>query len=146
MAETQTIIIGSQKHEVVLKPINLIFSSCHASMGPDYQYPGRVVLDNTVTVYHAERVQKLHADFEQYWRLFFRATSPVVDVKYPITADEIRKMGMGARHLMGLIDMQLKFMDLKKPTVWRHPESYMHPGWAVGLGDLIIQLQLRGQS
>jgi hypothetical protein len=43
-------------------------------------------------------------------------------------------------HLMGLIDLSLKFIDMKIPIVWKAPESYLHPGWQVALADLAIHL------
>jgi predicted ATPase len=53
-------------------------------------------------------------------------------------------MGSGAIHLMGLIDLSLKFGDMGVQTVWVYPETFLHPGWQVALGDLLIYFMNRG--
>ena len=147
---TQQIIIGDQTHEIETLPVTVLFSNAHASMGPDYKYPGRYVLDAFTTRLQAEyldeNADKLHPEFEKFWRLFFEATTPRGTPTWPLTADVIKTIGTGGRHLIGLIDMLLKLDDLKIPTVVRHPESFMHPGWAVALGDLFIHLSKRGEA
>lgn len=145
MAETQIIQIGDQSLSIEVSPVTLIFQSAHSAMGPDIRYtePKRVVLDMEATLHHARRVKNLHREFEAAWRLFMENTTPHREVDYPVTPDRIREMGSGSLHLMGLIDMSLKFSDMGVPVVWKHPESCMHPGWQVALGDLVMWLSRR---
>ncbi len=133
---TQTLVIGDEKHEVEVRPVNLIFQGAESAVLPPIQYPGCMVLDPMVTVYHAERVQKLDPQFRTVWD-FFQSN---VEHKSSIdpTPDNIRKGNMGGIHLMGLIDLTLKLTKMGKNVVWKCPETYLHPGWAVGLGDLAI--------
>jgi len=139
---TETIKVGNQVLEIETRPITMVFQPAASTLGPRIEYPRRVRLDPEVTSYHAQRVQKLHTRFEECWRLFMANTTPPTPVG-EVTAEAIRKGGgMGAIHLMGLIDMSLKFADMKVPVVWVFPESFLHPGWQVGLGDLLIHLTL----
>ena len=133
----ETIKVGKQDHQIEVKPLTVICPSAEASC-VKIEYPGRVPLDAEITTYHAQRVKKLHTEFEKVWRFFMENTSKPTPVDYEVTADRIRQMGAGAIHLMGLIDMSLKFRDLKIPMVWVHPETFLHPSWAVALGDLAI--------
>jgi len=145
---TQTIQIGNQSHKIVVKPTTLIFSSPQASMGQNYKYPGCYVIDTDETRLQAEylddHLDKLHSEFETYWRIFFHRTNPRQEPEWPITKQHIKDAGTGGRHLIGLIDLLLKLQDVKLRIVVRHPESYMHPGWQIGLGNLFIQLSRRG--
>lgn len=139
----EEIKVGEETHTIEVRPLTLIIPSARMAMGPPIQYPKRLPLDAKGTVYHARKVQKLHAEFEQVWRLFHSSTTPAGEVG-EVSADAIRKMGPGAVHLMGLIDMTLKLQDQKVPLVWVYPESFLHPGWQVGLGDLAIFFARRG--
>ena len=152
MAEdTQTIIVGKDKHEIEVKPITMIFVSPNIAMGPDIEYPGRIVLTMRDTLLQADRLSDkgVHREFEKYWRIFMENTSgchPKPPLDYEIKPSVIRTMGTGAKHLMGLIDLALKMQDLKVGVVFRHPESSLHPGWQVALGDLFIHLARRGEE
>ena len=42
------------------------------------------------------------------------------------------------RHVLGLLDLSLKFIDMKIPFGWRYPETYLHPGTVVELSDIMI--------
>ena len=137
---TQQIVIGKQTLEIETKPITMIFSSAHSAAGPRKQYPGCVEIDTDQTRWHGDRVVKLHPKFDEVWRIFFRSTTPpTADEKVPKYDMEARKGASNAFiHLIGLIDFTLKMCDLKLKYVWIFPESFMHPGWQVALGDLAI--------
>ncbi len=128
---SQQLQIGDQTVTIETRPLNLIVQSPQSAMGPDIRYPGCVVLDSQATLHYAERVKVLDPEFWTVWRLFLAHTSPP-------TPDDIRRRGTGVRHVMGLIDMSLKLMRKGHNVVWRHPESHLHPGWAVALGDVAI--------
>lgn len=135
---TETVKVGEQVMNLETRPITLIAPSAAMASGPKIEYPDRFSISPEVTLYHAERVQKLDPDFEKVWRLFHKSVGSAKIDKMP-TADEIRKMGTGSTHLMGLIDLTLKIAVRKKvPVVWIYPESFMHPAWQVGLADLAI--------
>lgn len=133
---TQTLEIGDEKHEIEVRPVNLIVQGAESAVLPPIKYPGCVVLDPEATVYHAQRVQKLDPQFRKVWDFFQAGVEHKSSVEP--TPDNIRKGNLGGVHLMGLIDMTLKLMKLGKNVVWKYPETYLHPGWAVGLGDLAI--------
>lgn len=133
----ETIKIVQQTHEIEVKPITLICPSASAS-ALKIEYPNRFALSSDVTTFHAQKVQKLHIEFEKVWRFFMANTSKPTPVDYDVTSDRIRQMGSGAIHLMGLIDLTLKLWDKKVPMVWVHPETFLHPAWQVALGDLAI--------
>ena len=139
MADQQAITVnGEPAGTIELRPVTLVVPAadmaCHR-----IGYPGCVQLTTEVTVYHAERVRRLHGRFAEFWLAFMRNTSPATPVDYEVTADRIRQMGTGAVHLMGLIDMTLKLTDKAARVVWVYPESFLHPGWQVALGDLAIK-------
>src|SRR5689334_10132586 len=125
-------MIGGQRHEIEVRPITLVVQSAESAVGPPIEYPGCMVLDPEATTYHGKRVQKVHAEFGVAWR-HFMASCQNQPSNFPVTPDEIRKGGSGGIHLMGLIDLSLKFQDMKVSVVWRHPESFLHPAWQVGL-------------
>jgi hypothetical protein len=140
------LVTDGQAAEIEVRPVTMIFQGAvAAAMKPPIEYPGAIRLTPEYTVYHAERVQKLDPDFWMAWRVFCDNTSPATPVEVK-SADDIRKCGTAAVHLMGLIDTTLKFHRLGKRVVWVYPESCMHPGWQVGLGDLAIWFGLRGES
>lgn len=135
---TEEVKIGEQTYQIEVRPITIVVPSAQMAMGPRIEYPKRVELDMQATTYHAERVQKLHIDFYEAWHVFMSNANPAGPDLGPISPDELRKMGSGVLHLMGLIDMTLKFSDMGVSVVWKYPESCMHPGWQVALGDLAL--------
>ena len=143
MVYSELIKIGGKEHEIEVKPITLIVPSANMAM-EKIEYPKRIELDVEVTTYHAQRVKKLHPEFDMVWRLFHSKTSnPTIIGPDPVDSDNIRKMGSGAVHLMGLIDLTLKLTDKNVPIAWKFPESFLHPGWQVALADLAIWFSKR---
>jgi len=134
----ESIKIGKETLEIETEKITVIVPSENFASGPRIEYPNRIRIDTDATIFHAKAVTKLHKDFTDVWKRFMLNTSKKEEVKYDITADNIRTLGMGSIHLMGLIDLSLKFRDLGIPFVWVYPESFLHPGWQVALTDLAI--------
>jgi hypothetical protein len=144
MSEKETIIIDNKDvHQVEIKPITVLCPSAEMA-GHKIAYPNRMPIGTEDTTYHASKVQKLHCEFEAVWRFFMSKISQPKEIDYQITADNIRTMGSGALHLMGLIDLSLKLQDQKIPMVWVYPETFLHPGWQVALADLGIFFVNRG--
>lgn len=141
----ETIQIGKDVLGIEIKPITVICTSAEVSAGPRIEYPNRIRIDTDATIFHAKAVTKLHKDFVDVWKRFMLNTSNKEEVKYDITADNIRTFGMGSIHLMGLIDLSLKFRDLGIPFVWVHPESLLHPAWQVALADFAIYLSISNE-
>jgi len=136
----ESITVATQKIDIEIKPITLLVPSHEFSAGPRIDYPSRLKIDTDATVHHARNVKKLHKKFIETWKTFMLNTSCKEYVKYEITADNIRTFGMGSIHLMGLIDLSLKFKDINIPFVWVYPESFLHPSWHGALVDLAISL------
>lgn len=144
----ETIIVnpGNQKHEIDARKLTLIMPSANMA-GSNIEYPNRFSISASDTIYHADRVQKLHEEFYDYWQYFQRNVSDKarMELTKP-TPDEFRRMGQGAKHVMGLIDMTLKIMDKGVPLVWKYPETFLHPAWAVSLGDLSLAFSERANG
>jgi hypothetical protein len=102
-------------------------------------YPaGCVVLDIEYCIYHVDRVIKFHDKLPD---LVERVTGS--EFEY---ADRKRRSSwsLGMRHLVGCLDMTLKFLDAGVSQIaWRFPESGLHPKWQVELADVAIELSKR---
>ena len=144
----QTVVVRPEntEHEVEVKPLTLIVPSADMA-GSNMEYPGRFPISPQDTIYHADRVQKLHDEFYTYWHIFHDNCGPdhPPDHSKP-TPDEFRQGGMGKKHMMGLIDLLLKLQDKGVAVVLKYPETYLHPAWAVGLGDLLLSLKDRANG
>ena len=135
---SNTIKVGEQELEIEPAPITLVFPSTTMQLAPPIRNPKRFTITPENTVYHARRVHKLHPNFEVGWRLFMSMATPAMPVDYSVDPETIRGMYIGAIHLMGLIDLVLKATDKHLHVAVKFPETYLHPGWAVALGDLFI--------
>jgi hypothetical protein len=140
--DTQTLEIAQTNHEIEVRLVNLIFKNANSAVEAPIKYTGCMELDPQASLYHGERVKKLHPQFLEAWNVFMSEVS--VKSNIDPTPDNIRQGDMGGVHLMGLIDLTLKLQDVSnKRIVWKYPESFLHPGWQVGLGDLIIWFAMR---
>lgn len=113
------------------------------------RYPGRVPITIEMTVYHAERVKKLHAETEalvdralEEWQL--QAMRRWITWKDKRNAGHIASLGTGVLHVIGLIDLVLKLQDQNVPIVLVHPESGLHPSIVLKLTDVLLYLAERG--
>ena len=56
--------------------------------------------------------------------------------------EELRRGGVGFKHLAGLINLTLKaVIDQKVIPHWRYPEAHLHPSVQAALADVMIDLQ-----
>jgi len=132
MSEKETIILGGQLHEIEVRPITLI---CKSPTIPfDVQTPERVMIDSFRTVAYTKEVLRLHPRTEKLFKLVFP--------NYPkeVTPDNIRAEGTGMQHVLGLIDLSLRYLDEGIKFGWRYPESYLHPAAQAPLADVLIAL------
>jgi len=132
MSEKETIILGGQAHEIEVRPITLI---CKAPNVPfDVQTPGRVMIDTFMTVKHTQEVIRLHPRTEKLFRLVFP------DYRQDVTPDNIRREGTGMQHVLGLVDLSLRYLDENIRFGWRYPEAHLHPAAQAPLADVLIAL------
>ena len=124
-----------EEHEISVAPLTMVCPGPYMAASK-IEYPGRMEIDSVSTIYHAERVKKLHPCFNEAWKLFFKNRD--VPTTEP---DEIRKMGTGLMHLMGLIDLCLKMTQMGVPIVMKYPETFLHPALQAPIGDFVIYLE-----
>ncbi len=135
---TEKIKIADDEHEIEVKPITMIFHN--GDLPAEIEYPERFAITPEMTIYHADRVQKLHEEFPTFWREVHVQRRLDKEPQCGPIPDEIRKLGMGHRHLMGLFDLSLKLTDQGVPLVWKYPETYLHPSFQAALADVVILL------
>lgn len=132
----ETIVVNDWPHTIEVRPITLI---CHdGSM--NIKYPNRMTISCEDTSYHMDRVQKLHEDFEFYWKCMSDdyTKGHRANAFCEADPDVIRNQGSGFKHLGGLLDLSLKFIQMGVPFGWIHPESHLHPSLQVELAELLI--------
>lgn len=131
----ETVVVNGQ--EVAAKAVTIV---CHN--GPeDASIPGHVPVDAEVALYHAERVRVLH----DLTRPFFAIVFPGAPRELFDVATRHRQ-GSGYRHLLGRIDLTLKFIDTGVRFYWKYPESYLHPSAQCDLADLVLALSRYQQT
>lgn len=109
----------------------------HLIYGPDIggaEYENRFVVDSDVAKlqheYLCEHPATIHSRVSGYFFQIFGRMMPPVEL---ITAP-------GERNIIGSLDTILKLREQSIPCVWRFPETYLHPRYAVNLGDIVIDL------
>lgn len=117
------------------KPINLLFHEGTQVIENDRE--DVVDIDSTSTLLIANDVthdqwRKLkHSEaFMHKFRLVFG------DLGLP--DHPLQQHGSGVRHVVGLILLTDTAIKLGLNPFWRLPESYLHPKFQLGLGDLLI--------
>jgi len=126
---SDTVVINGQA--VATGPVTIV---CHN--GPeDVSIPGHVGIDAEVALYHAERVRVLH----DLTRPFFAIVFPDAP-KSLFNVTTRGQHGTGYRHLLGRVDMTLKFIDAGCAFFWRYPEAFLHPSAQRDLADLVLAL------
>lgn len=129
-------ILGDDIEVGKIKPITLLYGSKLSNYNNKYSdcFP----VDIETTTYHAERVENLHKEFDKYFKIVF----PDID----LNQEEIKSMGLGLKHIIGLVDMLLKLQDMGVPVVLKYPESSLHPKAQLQLADLFIALLGRSEK
>lgn len=131
----EIIVVDGQKHTIALAPLTIVAPAATVSK---ISYPERQMIDFEMTMYHAQRVQNLHHLFTLFWNAMGEATNTEMP---KITPALIKMQGTGFTHLVGLIDLSLKFIDMKVVFGWKYPETCLHAGMQGGLADLLILIQ-----
>lgn len=98
------------------------------------EYPGRIVIDTEVALYHADRVCALDA----------RTLGQAAQVLGTKTSCDIwfgkwRGLARGPRALIGRIDLHLKLTSLGAACAHVGPEDGLHPRACCELGDLFVK-------
>lgn len=124
----ETVFFDDTKHELELAPINLVFNT---TTGDSY-YPNRLMIDITMTIDHFNRM----TDINPYTAAFFKLVVP--DFPHPITMDVMKRTALGFRHLIGLFDLSLNTLLIKKPFGWKYPETGLHPKYQLNLAEALI--------
>jgi len=126
-----------------LKSINLF---CHdGSQDCRFTDSGveRIAVDLEMSVYHIDRCIKLHPLTQEMFRIVFPDVnddplSLFFDTDAGLKWRSV--MGTGYKHVMGRIDVSLKFMMNDTPFYWKYPEAGLHPKSQCNLGDLSIRM------
>lgn len=124
----ETVFFDGDEHELERAPINLVFNTTH---GESF-YPDRFMIDPTATIEHFNSMKEINP----YTAAFFKLVVP--DFDKPITIAVMQQAALGFRHVVGLFDLSLNMLLLKKPFGWKHPEAYIHPKYQGNLVDALI--------
>jgi hypothetical protein len=129
---SERILLDGEEQTIRVRPITLIVKSPNTPF--DVQAPERLMIDARMTLAHAAQVVTLHPKTEGLFRTVF----PKYD--RDVTPDEIRREGVGMRHVLGLIDLTLACVVEGRKCGWRYPESFLDPAAQLGLADVLVAL------
>ena len=142
------ITVGEDKvgENIPARPINLIFKD-HSH--PVYAEATKFLkLRPEHCIYHAERVTNLHHRTPELVELVVQDEEG--GATWTILESQFRNREacpFEVKHLIGRIDMTLKFLDLGiRKFHWVHPEAGLHPRWQLGLADLLIKLKTESEE
>jgi hypothetical protein len=124
----ETVFFDGTEHQIEPAPITMIFNTTH---GESF-YPDRMMIDPTMTLEHFNGMTEINP----YTEAFFKLVVP--DFDKPVTIEAMKRAAMGFRHLIGLFDLSLHLLLLKKAFGWKYPEAYIHPKYQANLGDALI--------
>jgi hypothetical protein len=117
------------------KPINLLF------------HEGTQVIENdredTVTIDSIQTLVMADAVSDTHWRelkanMAFMHKFRMVFGDLGLADHPLQQHSSGVRHVVGLILLTDTAIGLGMNPFWRLPESYLHPKFQLGLGDLIV--------
>jgi hypothetical protein len=116
-------------------PINLLFHD-----GIDEIENDR---DDTVTIDPMQTLVVTDAVSADRWRelkhnLAFMHKFRMVFGDLGLADHPLQQHGKGVRHVVGLILLTDAAIGVGLNPFWRLPESYLHPKYQLGLGDLIV--------
>lgn len=120
---TERILANGEAHDIEARKITLV---CHGS-GVDCEFPERMTINPNDSVYHAERVKKIHENTPHWLDVIFNSDVPP-------------KSSLAYRHALGLVDLSLKYADMGVQFGWKYPETYLHPACQVHLADFAVYL------
>lgn len=133
----EEIELGGQTHKIEVKPITLIFKS--AEIIEDVKYKDRFPIGLAESIYHIERVKKLHEKTLYFLIKAMPFTKELQNLPWDEVSAKINQMGTGVKHLAGRLDLTLKLID-KVPIAWVYPEAALHPSVQTELADILIEL------
>ena len=112
-------------------------------------YKDRLPICWETTIYHAERVKKLHPETKDLVnKALFSWTRNNQSRSWHwerlFEENRLGQTGNGVCHVVGLIDLVLKMQDMQVPIVLIHPESGLAPSIVLDLTDVLLELAVRG--
>jgi hypothetical protein len=117
------------------KPINLLFHDGTDEIENDRD--DAVTIDPVQTLVMADAVN--HEDWRKLkHNLAFMHKFRMVFGDLGLPDHPLQQHGSGVRHVVGLILMTDTAISLGLVPFWKLPESYLHPKFQLGLGDLLI--------
>ena len=119
----ETVLVDGQEHKIEVRPITVVAHPSEVSV----EFKDRMTLGPQETVYHGENVKKIHVESPHWIDVIFNSKVPP-------------KNTIEYKHVLGLVDLSLKFKDMGVPFGWKYPESYLHPACQVHLADFAIHL------
>jgi hypothetical protein len=116
-------------------PINLLFHD-----GIDEIENDR---DDTVTIDPMQTLAMAHSVIDSHWdelkrNLAFMHKFRMVYGDLGLPDHPLHLHGNGVKHVVGLILLTDAALNLGLNPLWKFPESYLHPKFQLGLGDLIV--------
>jgi hypothetical protein len=161
---TETIEIAGQEHQIEVKPITIICQN--GDMRIKYKRLELTDIDTlyhieNVKLLHPKALEFYHIVFPEFLTGFtqeemvqfsFQQTEHGNGIKITYFQNQHKELGWrelslhdwvqtegsGSRHVLGLVDMTLKLIDMNVPVVWIHPESHLHPSAQANLADLAL--------
>lgn len=121
----EKLLVGQSIHEVEVRPITIIVKS--SELAGEIHSLERVEITPEISVYHGERVKILHPKTLKLAKLV-------------LNKEQLEQPSPMRSHVIGLIDLTLKFQSLGAGVMWKHPETYLHPKAQLSLADVLIAL------
>lgn len=99
--------------------------------------------DDTVTIDPTQTLVMADAVSDTHWRelkhnLAFMQKFRTVFGDLGLPDHPLQQHGTGVRHVVGLILLTDAAISVGLNPFWKLPESYLHPKFQLGLGDLIV--------
>lgn len=99
--------------------------------------------DDTVTIDPVQTLVMADAVSAEHWKelkhnLAFMHKFRMVFGDLGLADHPLQQHGKGVQHVVGLILLTDTAVSLGLNPFWRLPESYLHPKYQLGLGDLIV--------
>ena len=115
-------------------PLTLIYKSANLGMS-DIEYPDMQAVDSGMALSHIDKVVTFH----DKTLLLLSYVFSDVSIAY-LKPEDIRKSGFTQMFLCGFFDLMLKYSDMDKQVVLKHPENGLHPSVLIRLADILIEM------
>ena len=131
------------RETIEAKKITLVYKSPSHPMS--VRGVGFLRITPETSVYHGERVEKLHPRTPHFVMLATQQEGSEEWDRIETTWRNREFCPFELNHIIGRIDLTLKFRDLGVNRIqWVHPEAGLHPVWCCGLGDVLIEMSGAG--